>query len=298
MGYGITTTATEKVGIRVGQDFDTLIGAAAMPKGLADRRVTESMNLSGRVAVVTGGGGVNMGSACVDRLASLGATVVALDLNGAAAVASAEAASAKWGVTASAITADMTNYDAVREAARMAADRHGRLDIWVNNCGLPMAYGRFQDMSAENLRADVDVNLMSCLYGAHAAVQIMLPQGSGRIINFASVAGSIGRPELAAYSAAKGGVIAFTRSLSFDLRGTGVSAAGVSPGLTIGPPLASAMRDAPPEHIKTVVDAMDRISAGRAGLAEEVANMVAFLCTEAGAYVVGSTLPVAGGMAE
>ena len=66
-------------------DFDKLIGAAEMPVGLADKRVTEAMDLTGRVAVVTGGGGVNMGSACVDRLASLGATVVALDLDGAAA---------------------------------------------------------------------------------------------------------------------------------------------------------------------------------------------------------------------
>jgi len=198
----------------------------------------------------------------------------------------------------SSITADMTDYDAVREAARTVVDRHGRLDIWVNNCGLPMAYGRFQDVKPADLRADIDVNLMSCLYGAHAAVQIMLAQGSGRIINFASVAGSIGRPDLAAYSAAKGGVIAFTRSLAFDLRGTGVTVAGVSPGLTIGAPLAAALRDGPPEQLKTVVDAMSRIPADRAGLAEEVANMVAFLCTEAGSYVVGSTLPVTGGMGE
>ena len=103
---------------------------------------------------------------------------------------------------------------------------------------------------------------------------------------------------MAAYSAAKGGVIAFTRSLAFDLRGTGVTVAGVSPGLTISAPLAAVLRKAPPEHLKTVVEAMDRIPADRAGLAEEVANMVAYLCTEAGAYVVGSTLPVSGGMGE
>ena len=280
------------------EDFDAVIGAAAMPRGLADKRVTESMDLAGRVAVVTGGGGINMGSACVDRLASLGAAVVALDLNGAAAKVAADSAAAKWGVTVSSLAADMTDYDAVRSAARTIAGRHGRLDIWVNNCGLPMTYGRFQDAKPADLRADIDVNLMSCLNGAHAALQIMLPQGSGRIINFASVAGSIGRPELAAYSAAKGGVIAFTRSLAFDLRGTGVTVAGVSPGLTIGASLAAVLRNAPPEHLKTVVDAMDRIPANRAGLAEEVANMVAFLCTEAGAYVVGSTLPVTGGMGE
>jgi 3-oxoacyl-[acyl-carrier protein] reductase len=280
------------------EDFDTLIGTAAMPKGLAEKRVTESMDLTGRVAVVTGGGGINMGSACVDRLASLGATVVALDLDGAAAKVAADSASAKWGVTTCSLAADMTDYDAVSRAACMVADWHGQLDIWVNNCGLPMSYGLFQDAKAADFRADIDVNLMSCLYGAHAALQIMLPQGSGRIINFASVAGGIGRPELAAYSAAKGGVIAFTRSLSYDLRGTGVTVAGVSPGVTIGPPLAAAMRNAPPEHLKTIADAMDRITANRVGLAEEVANMVAFLCTEAGAYVVGSTLPVAGGMGE
>ena len=279
-------------------DFDRLIGAAEMPAGLADKRLAELMNLTGRVAVVTGGGGVNMGSACVDRLASLGATVVALDLDGAAAKLAADLAAAKWGVTTSSLTADMTDYDAVSSAARTVADRHGRLDIWVNNCGMPMAYVRFQDAKPADLRADIDVNLMSCLNGAHAALQVMLPQRRGRIINFASVAGSIGRSELAAYSAAKGGVIAFTRSLAFDLRGTGVTVAGVSPGLTISAPLAAVLRKAPPEHLKTVVEAMDRIPADRAGLAEEVANMVAYLCTEAGAYVVGSTLPVSGGMGE
>ena len=72
------------------EDFDALIGAAAMPRRLADQRVTESMDLAGRVAVVTGGGGINMGSACVDRLASLGAAVVALDRNGAAAKVAAD----------------------------------------------------------------------------------------------------------------------------------------------------------------------------------------------------------------
>jgi len=282
----------------VHRSLDDLIGSSAMPVGLADKRVTESMDLRGRVAVVTGGGGINMGSACVDRLASLGATVVAVDLDGAAAEAAAQSAAAKWQVESSCLAIDMTDYDAVMGAARTVADRHGRLDIWVNNCGKPMSYGAFQKTSPADMRADVETNLMTCLYGAHAALQLMLPQGSGRIINFASVGGSIGRPELAAYSAAKGGVIAFTRSLSFDLRGTGVTVAGVSPGLTIGPPLAEALRNAPPEHLKTIVDAMDRITANRAGLAEEVANMVAFLCTEAGAYVVGSTLPVAGGMAE
>lgn len=280
------------------QDFDTLIGAAAMPKGLAEKRVTESMDLSGHVAVVTGGGGINMGRACVDRLASLGATVVALDIDEKAASIAADSAAAKWGVASSSIAADMTDYDAVLNAAGTAVDRHGRLDIWINNCGLPMAYRPFQDTTSEDLRADVDVNLMSCLFGAHAAVRIMLPQGRGRIINFASVAGSIGRPELAAYSAAKGGVVAFTRSLAFDLRGTGVSVAGVSPGLTIGPALAAVLRDAPPEQLKTIVESMDRIPANRAGLAEEVANMVAFLCTDAGSYVVGSTVPVSGGMGE
>ena len=72
------------------EDFDAVIGAAAMPRGLADKRVTESMDLAGRVAVVTGGGGINMGSACVDRLASLGTVVVALDLNAAAAKVAAD----------------------------------------------------------------------------------------------------------------------------------------------------------------------------------------------------------------
>ena len=98
------------------EDFDALIGAAAMPRGLADKRVTESMDLAGRVAVVTGGGGINMGSACIDRLASLGAAVVALDLNGAAAKVAADSAAAKWGVTVWSPAADMTDYDAVRKS--------------------------------------------------------------------------------------------------------------------------------------------------------------------------------------
>ena len=173
-------------------DFDELIGASAMPRHLGERRVTELMNLSGHVAVVTGGGGINMGSACVDRLASLGATVVALDIDGPAARAAAERAAAKWGGEAWSIEVDMTDGGAVLAAARDVAARHGRLDIWVNNCGLPLYYGPFQTATLEQLRADIDVNLMSCMFGAHAALQVMLPQRRGRIINFASVAGGMG----------------------------------------------------------------------------------------------------------
>lgn len=180
-----------------------------------------------RVAIVTGGAS-GIGQALCESLASQGAIVVVADLSAEGAQKVAEAINAKGG-RATAAHLDVTSSEAVKQLVDDTAIAHGRLDLMFNNAGIAIA-GELRDLSIEDWRRVVDVNLMGVVYGTHAAYQVMVKQGFGHIINTASLAGLAGYPTNTPYCATKHAVVGLTRSLRAEAEALGVKVSVVCPG--------------------------------------------------------------------
>jgi len=278
----------------------------ALPWHQQRMAVTELMSLKGQVAAVTAGGGPNLGSAICNRLAGLGATLAVIDIDYDAAAATAEAISQQWNTKAVPYQGDVADARSVRQFVSKIADDLDRIDIWVNNVGLASLPGkpanRFDELSFEEIDWFVGVDLKGALYCSRAVLDYMLPKKRGRIINIASESGKSWAVKRTVYSTCKAGVIGFTRSLSHELAGSGVSVVAVCPGIMLGRKSLDrleALDDASADPAFEVLsNAISKVSAGRASIPEEVANLVAFLATEAGSYIQGTALSAGGGMAD
>jgi 3-oxoacyl-[acyl-carrier protein] reductase len=284
-------------------DDDTAAIAAlnldSLPRHIVDKRVTELMDLSGKKAFVTGAGGDGLGQAIANRLAGLGADVALIGRTFEKVERRAREIEKRWGVDAFPVKADMSDWDQVHEAVRAAHGELGGLDIMVNNPVMVVG-GPFENHSKEDIDHTVLGSLTMMMYGAHAALEFLLPQGSGKIINIGSVGGRIQQRGLVVYNSCKAGVIGFTRNLAHEVAQRGVNVLGVAPGIMIKPEMMQyllypqtdqhrAGRGAILEAITT------QVQLGRASLPEEAANMVAFLASEAADYLCGQTIDVAGG---
>lgn len=242
-------------------------------------------NLAGQVAVVTGASR-GIGRAIALSLASEGAKVV---VNYAS---SSEAADAivqdieTKGGEAIALQANVSQADQVDMLIKAAMDKWGRVDILVNNAGITKDTLLLR-MKPEDWQAVIDLNLTGVFLCTRAVAKIMLKQKSGRIVNIASVAGQMGNPGQANYSAAKAGVIGFTKTVAKELASRGITVNAVSPGF-----IATDMTaDLAAEGI------LQFIPLGRYGKPEEVAGMVRFLAADpAAAYITGQVFNVDGGM--
>ena len=240
------------------------------------------MRFSGRRAFVTGGAR-GIGAAIATRLASDGAEVLIGDLDEAAADRLAA------GIGARAVALDVADAAAV---ARVIGEA-GTLDVLVNNAGVD-DFGFFSETTAARWRRLLAINLEGVLACTHAALPAMHRAGYGRIVNVASEAGRLGAKANAVYAAAKGGVIAFTRSIARESARYGVTVNAVAPG-PIETPLLDAIRHR--EHGDRIVAAMTAATElRRLGRPEEVAAAVAFLASEEASYITGETLGVSGGM--
>ena len=228
-------------------------------------------------ALVTGAAR-GIGAAVAERLARDGAHVVVADLDGEAAERHARAIG---GVAAA---FDVSDPDAVRAAI----ERHGPLGVLVNNAGFDdMAY--FTELTPERWRRLIAVNLEGVLACTHAALPAMQAARHGRIVNVTSEAGRLGSKRGAVYSATKGAIIAFTRSIARENARYGITVNAVAPG-PIDTPQLRGLPDA-------VIDAMTAATEiGRLGRPEEVAAAVAFLVSDEAAFITGETLGVSGGM--
>jgi NAD(P)-dependent dehydrogenase (short-subunit alcohol dehydrogenase family) len=259
------------------------------------------MSLSGKRVVVTGGGGGDLGQACVHRLAAVGAQVAVLDVDDDAAEFVAKEAADRWGAEVFAVHGDVTDWDAIHTAISGASDRMGGLDILVNNAGGALRlHGGFLEQDPSAMRRVIDLNFIGVLFATRAAIGPMLARaGRGRIINIASEGGKISLHGLAVYNACKAAVIGLTRNLARELTEQQISLVAVCPGVMVGPhaierlgsQLATASR-------ATLEEAFGRLTAGRFSLPEEVANVVAFLASAAGAYVHGTAVSVGGGLSD
>ncbi|VIO77675.1 SDR family NAD(P)-dependent oxidoreductase [Bradyrhizobium ivorense] len=237
--------------------------------------------LDGRRAFVSGGAR-GIGAAIVRSFAGAGARVVIADLDIAAATALADE------VGAAAAGLDVS--DAVAVRAVMAQD--GPFDILVNNAGVDQ-HAFFTDTTADDWARLIAVNLTSVLACTQAALPAMQKARFGRIINITSEAARLGSKGGSVYSAAKGGVIAFTKSIARENARYGITANAIAPGPIRTPMLEQAVAKGGEKILQAMTGAT---LLGRLGEPEEVAAAARFLASDQAAYITGETLGVSGGM--
>lgn len=270
------------------------------PRDAVAKPVNELLDLHGKRAVVTGGAGANLGQAVVNRLAALGASVAVVHRGRSAGTAEqvASEAAARWGVRVVPIEADVTDWDMAHQAAHQAVEQLGGLDIWINSAGGGGGAAiYFADYTQQDVDATIAGYLTPTLYGSHAALEVMLPQKHGRVINIASTAGLSAYKRHVVYGAVKAAIVSFTECLAAEIGPEGVTIAGVAPGTMLAAPMLERAAGLPADDElgKLFEDARTRTSIGRFCHPEEVANTVAFLVSEAGSYIHGTTVRVAGG---
>jgi 2-hydroxycyclohexanecarboxyl-CoA dehydrogenase len=241
------------------------------------------MRFDGRRALVTGGAS-GIGAAIVRRLAAEGAEVVIGDIDETGAREVADE------IGAVAIPLDVAELS----AATAAVDSAGPFEILVNNAGTD-DFGFFTDMTPERWRRLLQVNLEGVFNCTHAALPAMQRAGYGRIVNVASEAGRVGSKGSAVYSAAKGGVIAFTKTIARENARFGITANAIAPG-PIDTPLLRAAKQLGEIGERVIETMKSQTQMRRLGQPEEVATVAAFLASDEASYVTGETLGVSGGL--
>jgi 2-hydroxycyclohexanecarboxyl-CoA dehydrogenase len=242
------------------------------------------MRLEGKKALVTGGAG-GIGAAIARRLAAEGAEVTVGDLNleGATKIAGE--------ISGLPIELDVTDLGSAQAAVESAG---APIDILVNNAGTD-EFGFFTQTTPEQWEKVIGVNLRGVLNCTYAALPGMQEAGYGRMVNIASEAGRVGSKGSAVYSAAKGGVIAFTKVMARENARFGITANAIAPG-PIETPLLMAAKQLGEIGEKIIETMKAGTQMKRLGQPEEVAASVAFLCSGDSSYVTGECIGVSGGM--
>ncbi len=242
------------------------------------------MGLNGKIAIVTGAG-QGIGRGIATKLAAEGATVVVTDINEDTAK---ETAATIGGVG---IRTDVTSRESVEAMVEQVMRQFGRIDVLVNNAGWDKS-GPFVDSDPADWDRIIAINLYGVLHTSKAVLPIMAAQGAGSVVNLASDAGRVGSSGEAVYSAAKGGVIAFTKATAREMARHQVNANCVCPGPTDTALFASVGGDNP-----KLREALTKaIPFRRLAQPEDLANVVAFLASDEAAYVTGQTVSVSGGL--
>jgi meso-butanediol dehydrogenase/(S,S)-butanediol dehydrogenase/diacetyl reductase len=205
------------------------------------------------------------------------------------------------GVAVSTCVCDVRDCAQVQALAKHAAKTHGSLDIWINNAGIGYIMKPLMEVTPDDWRAVIDVNLTGCFFGIKAAAEVMIPQGrGGRIVNIASQAAKSGFPHAQAYTASKHGLVGLTRSAAIELGQHKITVNNVCPNhVTTGlgawqNEYFSKVVGAP--SVEAYLKAMaERIPLKRPGLAEDTAKAVAFLCSEDADYITAESMNVSGG---
>ncbi|MCO6052268.1 glucose 1-dehydrogenase [Mesorhizobium sp. RP14(2022)] len=241
-----------------------------------------SLDLAGRVALVTGGG-TGLGRAATDALVAAGATVVIAGRRADVLEAAAKAAGAQ------ALSCDVSDRDATHTLIARIMDAHGQLDILVNAAGLNIRGDSFE-YSFDDWERVHAVNTRGLFFMSQAAGRVMRERGYGKIINIASMASEIGMPGIVAYGSSKGGVRQITQGLAVEWAKSGIRVNAIEPGwfrTELTEPLFS--------NKEWLAKVESRVPMGRAGMPQEVGGAIAFLASSLSDYVTGAILRVDGG---
>ena len=237
-------------------------------------------DLSGKVALITGATG-GIGCAIAKKMKQAGATVVVSGRNVAKM-------NAEFGDEYIKLPCDLAAEGGAVELIMETIEKCDKIDILINNAGITKDT-LLMRMTDEQFDEVINTNLRSCFKMCRAAIMPMMKNRFGRIINMASIIGTIGGPGQANYAASKGGMIAMTKSIAAEVASRGITANAIAPGFIKTP-----MTDVLPEELKKTY--LSQIPAGRFGEPEDIANACVFLASDEAAYINGQTLHINGGM--
>ncbi|MCL4168051.1 UNVERIFIED_CONTAM: hypothetical protein GTU68_035658, partial [Idotea baltica] len=240
-----------------------------------------------RTIIVTGGAS-GIGAAVCDELAASGATVIVADLNQAASDAKA-AEIEKAGGKAFGCAVDVSKSEQVEAMIAFAVDKTGRLDGLVNNAGISVQPTPTADVSLDDWKRTLDINLSGVFYGLRFGIPAMLKSGGGAVVNVASILGSVGSAGASAYVSAKHGVVGLTKAAAADYATQGVRVNAVGPGYIRTPMLENDL------DAETLAFLASLHPIQRMGEAEEVSALILFLLSDRASFITGSYHLVDGG---
>lgn len=251
--------------------------------------------VAGKVALVTGAAS-GIGRAIARVLAEQGATVLVSDIEETAALA-VVAEIAEDGGSAEVVALDVSDEDQWAAALDGVVERHGRLDVLVNNAGIITGDGTIEDVTLDAWRRIQAVNAEGVMLGCKHGVRVMKAAGGGSIVNISSIAGIVGAPHLTSYCASKGAVRLLTKSVALHCarQGYGIRCNSVHPSYTDTPMVDRMVAQrSDPERMRAALQAASPL--GRMGTPADVAGAVLYLASDDSAFVTGAELVVDGGV--
>lgn len=278
------------------------LGWDRVPLWMEGKTIADMISLKGKTALVTGAGGIGLGKDIAHSLAGLGAEVVLVDIIESVHDVAKEVAE-KWGVKTHSFVCDLTKYDEVGKLFEKTYKviTGGKLDILVNNANFNRA-GAIQTMTEEDIKISTEGPYLTQVNCCVHALKHMIENHSGKIINIGTEASrKISNPGLALYAAAKGGVISLTRTLASELAPYGIQVNGVAPGVMMHSRLRGYFENPSDDPRmkavrKSIVESAQETLFQRVSIPWEVANTVAFLCTDACSYITGQMIMNGGGI--
>lgn len=240
------------------------------------------MEFKGKTAIITGAA-VGIGRAVALLLAKEGAKIAICDINGEN-LSKLEEELLEYSNNIESFVIDVTNETAVNDMVANLKDKWGKIDILVNNAALWRFSAKFVDISANDWKRFLDVNIMGTVYFSKAALPYMIENNYGRIINVASVAGVYGNANMVHYSATKGAVIAMTKALAKEVAEKGITVNSVSPG---------SVTDSSNYDIESTCES-ELSFMGRTGSDKENADLILFLASDKAGYISGQNIQIDG----